>query len=151
MLAAIASMVALVARRRDHDRNEEHYRIEVMQSMTALVRTSHQTELEQVSARIDARLLRVEPLRQTWNVLRLFGVAYAETRWTQWFAAIRAATPDLDARIARGEPGAVFDWLRTNIWSQASRWPTAELATRATGEVLNPLHFRRHLEVRYLS
>ena len=75
------------------------------------------------------------------------GAMYA----AQWFAAIRAQTPDLDARIARGELAPVFDWLRTNIWSQASRWPTAELATRATGEALNPLHFRRHLEARYLG
>jgi len=75
------------------------------------------------------------------------GAMYA----AQWFAAIRAQTPNLDARIARGELAPVFDWLRANIWTQASRWPTAELATRATGEALNPLHFRRHLEARYLG
>ena len=75
------------------------------------------------------------------------GAMYA----AQWFAAIRRQTPDLDANIARGELGAAFDWLRANIWSQASRWPTAELATRATGEALNPRHFRRHLEARYLG
>ena len=75
------------------------------------------------------------------------GAMYA----AQWFAAIRAQTPDLDAHIARGELAPVFDWLRANIWSQASRWPTAELATRASGEALNPLHFRRHLEARYLG
>ncbi|HEY4067696.1 MAG TPA: carboxypeptidase M32 [Burkholderiaceae bacterium] len=75
------------------------------------------------------------------------GAMYA----AQWFAAIRAQTPDLDARIARGELAPVFDWLRANIWTQASRWPTAELARRATGESLNPLHFRRHLEARYLG
>ena len=75
------------------------------------------------------------------------GAMYA----AQWFAAIRAQTPDLDAHIARGELAPVFDWLRANIWSQASRWPTAELATRASGEALNPVHFRRHLEARYLG
>jgi carboxypeptidase Taq len=75
------------------------------------------------------------------------GAMYA----AQWFAAIRKQTPDLDARIARGELAPAFDWLHTNIWDQASRWPTAELATRATGEALNPLHFRRHLEARYLG
>ena len=75
------------------------------------------------------------------------GAMYA----AQWFAAIRAQTPDLDAHIARGELASVFDWLRANIWSQASRWSTAELATRASGEALNPLHFRRHLEARYLG
>ena len=69
----------------------------------------------------------------------------------QWFAAIRAKTPDLDAHIARGDFAPAFGWLRENIWTQASRWPTAELATRATGEPLNPQHFRRHLERRYLG
>jgi len=75
------------------------------------------------------------------------GAMYA----AQWFAAMRRATPDLDARIARGELGVVFDWLRENIWQQASRWTTHELAVRASGEVLNPAHFRRHLESRYLA
>jgi carboxypeptidase Taq len=75
------------------------------------------------------------------------GAMYA----AQWFAAIRARTPDLDTRIARGELAPAFDWLRTNIWDQASRWSTPELATRASGEPLNPLHFRRHLEARYLG
>ena len=75
------------------------------------------------------------------------GAMYA----AQWFAAIREAQPDLDVRIARGDLAPAFDWLRDNIWRQASRWPTAELATRATGEALNPAHFRRHLEARYLS
>ena len=75
------------------------------------------------------------------------GAMYA----AQWFAAIREAQPDLDVRIARGDLAPAFDWLRDNIWRQASRWPTAELATRATGEALNPAHIRRHLEARYLS
>jgi carboxypeptidase Taq len=75
------------------------------------------------------------------------GAMYA----AQWFAAIRRATPDLDARIAAGDLAPVFDWLREHIWLAASRWPTAELATRASGEALNPVHFRRHLETRYLG
>jgi carboxypeptidase Taq len=75
------------------------------------------------------------------------GAMYA----AQWFAAIRQAHPDLDARVAAGDLSPAFDWLRDHIWSQASRWPTAELATRATGETLNPAHFRRHLESRYLG
>jgi len=75
------------------------------------------------------------------------GAMYA----AQWFAAIRRGTPDLDARIAAGDLAPVFDWLRDHIWLQASRWTTAELATRASGEALNPIHFRRHLETRYLG
>ena len=75
------------------------------------------------------------------------GAMYA----AQWFAALRRAVPDVDARIAGGDLAPVFDWLNANIWSQASRWETAELATRASGEPLNPAHFRRHLEQRYLA
>ena len=67
----------------------------------------------------------------------------------QWFAAMRQAMPDLDARIAAGELTVVFDWLRENIWSQASRWSTDELTLRASGEVLNPAHYKAHLERRY--
>jgi carboxypeptidase Taq len=75
------------------------------------------------------------------------GAMYA----AQWFAAMRRAMPDLDARIGAGNLGDVFDWLRSNIWSQASRWTTDELAVRASGEPLNPAHFKAHLEARYLG
>ncbi len=75
------------------------------------------------------------------------GAMYA----AQWFAAMRRAMPELDARIARGDLGAVFDWLRDHIWTQASRWTTDELARRASGEALNPAHFRAHLQARYLG
>jgi len=69
----------------------------------------------------------------------------------QWFAAMRRAMPDLDDRIGHGDLAAVFDWLRDNIWTQASRWTTDELAIRASGELLNPAHFKAHLEARYLG
>lgn len=68
----------------------------------------------------------------------------------QWFAAMRREMPDLDARIGAGDLQPVFGWLGERIWSQGSRWTTDELALRASGETLNPLHFRRHLETRYL-
>ena len=75
------------------------------------------------------------------------GAMYA----AQWFAAIRSAHPDLDARIAAGDLAPAFEWLKANIWSQGRRWETRDLALRATGEGLNPAHFRRHLETRYLA
>jgi carboxypeptidase Taq len=64
---------------------------------------------------------------------------------------MRRASPGLDDSIARGDLSPVFDWLRTHIWSQGSRWTTDELAQRASGEALNPAHFRAHLEARYLG
>jgi len=75
------------------------------------------------------------------------GAMYA----AQWFAAMRSSIPELDALLARGELAPMFDWLRDHIWAQGSRWSTAELALRASGEALNPAHFRRHLEARYLA
>jgi len=75
------------------------------------------------------------------------GAMYA----AQWFAAMRRDLPDLDGQIARGELEPIFGWLRERIWTQGSRWETDELARRASGETLNPAHFRRHLEARYLG
>jgi carboxypeptidase Taq len=75
------------------------------------------------------------------------GAMYA----AQWFAAMRRVTPDLDARIDAGDFAPVFDWLRDHIWTQASLWSTDELTQRASGERLNPAHFKAHLEARYLG
>jgi carboxypeptidase Taq len=69
----------------------------------------------------------------------------------QWFAAMRRALPDLDARIEAGDLTPIFDWLRDNIWSQGSCWTTDDLAVLASGETLNPAHLKAHLERRYLG
>lgn len=73
------------------------------------------------------------------------GAMYA----AQWFATMRRQKPDLDASIAAGDLNPVFDWLKDHIWRQGSRWETPELSRRASGETLNPAHFRAHLEGRY--
>ena len=75
------------------------------------------------------------------------GAMYA----AQWFATLRRLTPDLDRRIGQGDLAPVFDWLRDNIWLNASRYETDELARRVSGEALNPAHFKAHLEARYLG
>lgn len=75
------------------------------------------------------------------------GAMYA----AQWMAAMRREQPGIDERILAGDLEAAFGWLRERIWQQGSRWPTDELARRASGEALNPEHFRRHLEQRYLG
>jgi carboxypeptidase Taq len=75
------------------------------------------------------------------------GAMYA----AQYFATIRKPHPDMDTRIAGGDLSPVMDWLDANIWSQASRWSTDALVTRATGEPLNAKYFRKHLEARYLG
>ena len=75
------------------------------------------------------------------------GAMYA----AQWFAAMRRDQPDLDERIAEGDLSPVFDWLASRIWQAGSRYTTDELARRASGEPLNPAHYRAHLERRYLG
>ncbi|WP_338415121.1 carboxypeptidase M32 [uncultured Sphaerotilus sp.] len=75
------------------------------------------------------------------------GAMYA----AQWFATMRSQMPNLDERIAAGDLNPVFDWLKDHIWRQGARWETPELTRRASGEVLNPAHFRAHLEGRYLG
>lgn len=75
------------------------------------------------------------------------GAMYA----AQYFATIRNLHPNLDSLIAAGDLSPVMNWLDTNIWSQASRWSTDALVTRATGESLNATYLRKHLETRYLA
>jgi len=75
------------------------------------------------------------------------GALYA----AQYFATIRAKVPELDARIAAGDLAPIVDWFESNIWTQASRWDTAELISRATGAPLSTAHFERHLRARYLA
>lgn len=75
------------------------------------------------------------------------GAMYA----AQYFAVLRQQEPGLDERIAAGDLSPVFDWLSANIWTQGSQWSTDELVRRATGEALNPAHYRAHLEARYLG
>ena len=57
---------------------------------------------------------------------------------------------DFDMAIQSGDLSPIFQWLSDNIWSQASFHTTDELVKRASGEVLNAEHFRKHLEERYL-
>lgn len=52
--------------------------------------------------------------------------------------------------INSGDLTPIFDWLGTNIWNKASTLSTNDLMIQATGEVLNPSFFKKHLEDRYL-
>ncbi|PLR35465.1 carboxypeptidase M32 [Chimaeribacter californicus] len=74
------------------------------------------------------------------------GAMYA----AQLFQAANRALPTLQQDIAAGNLSGLFEWLKQNIWQHGSRFSTDELITRATGEPLNPAHFRQHLESRYL-
>jgi len=69
----------------------------------------------------------------------------------QLYAAAVRENGSIPREIARGEFGAVNDFLRRKIWSKASLLTTSELMREATGEPLNPEYFKRHLERRYLE
>ena len=56
---------------------------------------------------------------------------------------------DVAAALTKQQPEPIFSWLEQNIWSKASTLETNELVKQATGEVLNPEHFKRHLMKRY--
>ncbi len=66
------------------------------------------------------------------------------------YKATMKNTVDIEAAIKSGDLSPIFQWLSDNIWSQASLHTTDELVKRATGEILNAEHFKRHLEGRYL-
>jgi carboxypeptidase Taq len=54
-------------------------------------------------------------------------------------------------RIGAGDLSPVFDWLRDNIWSQASRWTTDELARARQRRDAEPGALQGvHLEARYV-
>ncbi|MGB2079537.1 MAG: carboxypeptidase M32 [Vibrio sp.] len=73
------------------------------------------------------------------------GAMYA----AQFMAAMKK-TLDVDGAIRSGDLSPIFAWLKKNIWQQASLHDTNQLVTMATGEALNPEHFKQHLTTRYL-
>ncbi|MDV6251192.1 carboxypeptidase M32 [Vibrio sp. EA2] len=73
------------------------------------------------------------------------GAMYA----AQYMAAMKK-TVDVDGAIQSGDLTPIFNWLSDNIWSKGSLLTTEELVKQATGEALNPAHFKQHLIHRYL-
>jgi carboxypeptidase Taq len=61
-----------------------------------------------------------------------------------WDAAARAI-PDLSEQIARGEFGALLQWLRENIHAHGRRYPATELCQRITGRALDHESLMHHL------
>ena len=69
----------------------------------------------------------------------------------QLFEALRAAEPDLEEQIGRGDFRPLLAWLRRNVHEQGSLLDTSTLLARATGRPLTPQPFLDHLEQRYLA
>lgn len=65
---------------------------------------------------------------------------------------MRKEIPDRNEQWARGDFKATFNWLKEKVWTQSSRFPSADdLLVHATGEPLNATHFISHLKEKYLS
>jgi len=68
----------------------------------------------------------------------------------QLFAAMQKALPQVKADIKAGDFSALRQWLKENVWSQASLHSIEDLMAQATGEPLNGKYFETHLRQRYL-
>jgi carboxypeptidase Taq len=69
----------------------------------------------------------------------------------QLFDAARAALPDLDADLAKGDFAPLVGWLRSTIHSQGSCLDWDELVRQATGRPLEAEPFLAHVERRHLG
>ncbi|HTZ70954.1 MAG TPA: carboxypeptidase M32 [Acetobacteraceae bacterium] len=69
----------------------------------------------------------------------------------QMMSAARAAVPDLDRALAKGDLVPLTNWLREHVHAYGSRLDFNELLCEATGRKLDPAAFEAHLTARYLS
>ena len=67
----------------------------------------------------------------------------------QFAATMRAAFPDMDARLAKGETSFLREWQRTHIHRWGRIWRSNELSQRVTGEPLNPTHFITYVTAKF--
>ncbi|WOT05745.1 carboxypeptidase M32 [Shewanella youngdeokensis] len=74
------------------------------------------------------------------------GAMYA----AQFKAAIERQLGSIEDLVANGKLSTIMGWLNHNIWSKGSLLTTDELVQHATGDTLNPAHFKQHLIERYL-
>jgi carboxypeptidase Taq len=66
----------------------------------------------------------------------------------QLWARITADIPDLDERFARGEFGALRDWLADRVHRHGRRLTPTELVARAAGGSLDPEPYLRYLRAK---
>lgn len=69
----------------------------------------------------------------------------------QLFAAAKAADPEIEAGIARGDFAPLLAWLRANVHGKGSSLSTRALLVAATGKPLDAQVFKAHLNARYLD
>lgn len=64
-------------------------------------------------------------------------------------AAMRAAVPDLDAALARGEADPAVEWLRENMQRHGGLYPPRDLIERATGTEISEAPLLDYLEEKF--
>lgn len=67
----------------------------------------------------------------------------------QLWEVIHRDLPDLDDQIARGEFGALREWLRTNIHQHGAKFEPQEIVQRVTGSGIDPQPYMRYLRTKY--
>ncbi len=69
----------------------------------------------------------------------------------QLYESLRSQRPELDAEIAAGHFGGLFEWLRDNVHGHGASLSTPELIIRATGRPLSAAAWLRYVESKYLE
>ena len=67
----------------------------------------------------------------------------------QFYAQALQAHPTIPDEIAAGQFGTLHDWLRTNIYRHGSKFTTAELVQRVTGQSLSVAPYFDYLQRKY--
>lgn len=82
-----------------------------------------------------------------------FGYFPSYTLGAMYAAQFRAAMEksfSVASSLEKLELNKIQDWLNEHVWSQGCTLETVELIEQATGSGLDVIHFKRHLETRYL-
>ena len=69
----------------------------------------------------------------------------------QFFAAARAARPEIPEALGRGDFAPLMGWLREKVHAAGSRLSADGLLEEATGQSLDAAVFKAHLQKRYLA
>lgn len=66
-------------------------------------------------------------------------------------SALRAAVPDLDRFLEKGDAGPAVEWLRENMQRHGGLYPPRELIERATGEAVSEMPLLDYLEQKFAT
>lgn len=77
------------------------------------------------------------------------GYAIGTIMASQFYEAALADQPDIPAHIARGEFGALHDWLTERIYQHGRKYDAEETAVRVTGEPINTRAYVAYLREKF--